>query len=87
MRLVVYVYTVHFATRSKVSAEGIGLKARDAIALRTLCMGKVGDGEVKANVWNMWGRPVDLMLVIHQGITLNPPMCSASSWSRELDRE
>jgi len=83
MRLVVYVYTVHFATRSKVSAEGIGLNARDAIALRTLCMGEVGDGGVKANV-------VDLMLAIHQGITLNPPTCSGlmrGARTQVLDRE
>jgi len=44
MRRVVYVHTVHFATTSKVSAEGIGLNVRDAIALRTLCMGEVGGG-------------------------------------------
>jgi len=44
MRRVVYVHTEHFATRSKVSAAGIGLNVRDAIALRTLCMGEVGDG-------------------------------------------
>jgi len=45
MRHVVYVHTMHFATSlSKVSTEGIGLNAWDAIALRTLCMDEVGDG-------------------------------------------
>jgi len=44
MRHVVYVHAMHFATSSNVNTEGIGLNAWDAIALRTLCMGEVGDG-------------------------------------------
>ena len=38
------IHTMHFAKRSKVGDKGIGLNARDAIALRMLCMGEVDDG-------------------------------------------
>jgi len=51
MRHVVYVHTMPFANRSKVSAEGIRLNARVAITLRTLCIGEVG-------LWRDWHTPL-----------------------------